>query len=383
MSNTVNNSMSNPMSERDLKSEAARDMVTNGTVLLLQKQPFYASLVLQTEIIECWTIETADIDGKTLRYSPKFVLEQSVKQMAGLLAHEVMHVAQQHHLRRGKREPVRWNVACDYAINPIILDAGMELPEGKLLDLKYEDMSAEEIYELLPKSTSKTCPCGLGDVRDAPGGQEKQDENLAEVRVKVVQAMVDAQIRGDIPDSIQRLIDQILSEKVDWREALARFVSELARNDYNFLKPSVRYLWQGLYLPKLESLETGNIIVIVDTSGSIDEDMINQFAAEITAIAGVFNIGITVIYVDAALQSIQTFEPGEEIILKPKGGGGTSFKPGYEYINKNDLRPRAVVYLTDGCCSDYPAEPDYPTLWIQYGSYHFVPPFGEKIQVAA
>ncbi len=84
--------------------EAASKMITDGKILLLQHQPFYASLALKMEFVECGEIPTADVDGKTIRYNPAFILKQNVRQVAGLLAHEVMHVALMHHTRRFTRE---------------------------------------------------------------------------------------------------------------------------------------------------------------------------------------------------------------------------------------------------------------------------------------
>src|ERR1700749_2583438 len=60
-----------------------------------------------------------------------------------------MPPALHHHVRRSGRDPKRWNVACDYAINPLLVDAGLSLPEGVLLDNRLRGMSAEQIYNLL------------------------------------------------------------------------------------------------------------------------------------------------------------------------------------------------------------------------------------------
>jgi len=88
-------------------------------------------------------------DGVSLFYNPEFVETLNAATLAGNLAHEVMHPALHHHVRRSGRDPKRWNVACDYAINPLLVDAGLSLPEGVLIDDRFRGMSAEQIYNLL------------------------------------------------------------------------------------------------------------------------------------------------------------------------------------------------------------------------------------------
>ena len=94
-------------------------------------------------------------DGVSLYYNPDFVETLNAATLAGTLAHEVMHPALHHHVRRSGRDPKRWNIACDYAINPLLVDAGLNLPEGVLLDNRFRGMSAEQIYNLLESEASQ------------------------------------------------------------------------------------------------------------------------------------------------------------------------------------------------------------------------------------
>ncbi len=137
----------------------------------------------------------------------------------------------------------------------------------------------------------------------------------------------------------------------------------------------------GLYLPMSEPTETGRIILIVDTSGSIDDELIERFGGEAKSIADTFSISLTVLYVDTEVRGVQAFKPGEDIHLKPRGGCGTDFRPGFAYIEKHKLEPRAVVYLTDGECISYPTEPGYPVFWYMFGNSYVTPPFGKVIQI--
>jgi predicted metal-dependent peptidase len=359
-------------------SEQAEQLLTFGKIELLQKHPFYASLVLKMQFVEDDSVPTACIDGETIWYNPNFLLAQNIKKVAGLLAHEVMHVAMMHHIRRYGRQHKRWNYACDYAINPILIEAGMSLPDGGLIDARYQDMSAEEIYEILPNCKTSD-PSSFGVVIDKPGSGVN-----AEIKSKgiVAQALLDAKLHKKLSPALERLMEQILQPEIDWREALARYVTEVVREDYSLSRPSVRYLFRGIYLPILESMEAGNIIILIDTSGSIDQELIDQFTAEIISLAETFSIGLTVIFVDDQVRGVQVIEQGDEIKLQAKGNGGTDFKPGFAYIEKHNLQPRAVVYLTDGYCHSYPEEPDYPVLWVQFSYGQFHPPFGDKIQIS-
>src|SRR4051794_22117135 len=118
------------------------------TALVLD-HPFFGSLLFRLKGVESRSIKTMATDGITLYYNPEFVDTLTAATLAGALAHEVLHPALHHHVRRSGREPKRWNVACDYAINPLLVDAGLNLPEGVLLDNRFRGMSAEQIYNLL------------------------------------------------------------------------------------------------------------------------------------------------------------------------------------------------------------------------------------------
>ena len=361
----------------------ASELITKGVMLLLRQQPFYASLILPMDITESTLTNTAATDGKDIIYNAAFIETLNIREVAGLLVHELLHIANFHHTRRGSRDPEKWNIACDYAINPIILEADMILPEGGLFREEFKSMTAEKIYDKLPNncSFSKLRVVNIGQVKDAPGKEGPQGAEEARVQQALSQAMLAARLRGAVSESIERLVSRALEPYIDWRSILAQFVTEIARDDYTWRKPSPRYICRRLYLPPLESLRTGGIILIVDTSGSIEGDLLDQFASEIKSIADTFNIALKVIYVDAKVNDVQDFDIGEDIQLKPKGGGGTDFRPGFDYINLHDLHPRAVVYFTDGECSRFATPPDYPVLWAQFGAADFRPPYGEVVHV--
>src|SRR5258708_9858026 len=117
------------------------------TALLLD-HPFYGSLLFRLGGRPSGSIQTMATDGVSLFYNPEFVETLNAAELAGVLAHEVMHPALQHHTRRADRDRERWNMACDYVINPLLLDAGLTLPKDVLIDHGFRGMSAKRIYDL-------------------------------------------------------------------------------------------------------------------------------------------------------------------------------------------------------------------------------------------
>ena len=355
------------------------EKIVKAKVQLVIKQPFFANLALPMDYIPDYSVKTACTNGKVIKYNPDFIESLPAEELKGLLAHEVLHIAFFHHTRRGNRDPERWNVAADYAINPLLIQSGFVLPKGALSNARYSGKTAEKIYDLLPEQPPKGGPCG--EVEDLPGNGNPQEAEST-IQTAMIRAAMIAKRRGKLPDCIDRMIKELLKPKINWREVLARFLSEIVRTDYNWKTPSPRYLHTGLYLPSLQSEEPGRIILIVDTSGSINGPLLNQFAAEVQEIANTYSTVLLVLYVDTAVQGIQEIEPDEPVRLTPKGGGGTDFKPGFEYIAENDLQPKAIIYLTDGACYSFPEDEGCPVLWAQFGDYpYFSPPFGEVLHI--
>jgi predicted metal-dependent peptidase len=366
----------------------AQQKILKAKVGLVLEQPFFATLLLRTPVVEDTTVETACTNGKRISYNPTFIDGLTLDQCKGCLAHEVLHGALLHHTRRNNRDLKKWNVACDYAINPMVLDASMQLPEGSLVDDSFKDMSVEKIFSMLPpdpppeNGNDKPDPGNCGAVEDAPANSQSEiTEQEAEMKQALAQAVAVAKRAGKLPAGMERLIQEVLEPKIHWQEVLARFITEIVRNDYSFKKPNARFLHTGFYLPTLENEEVGRVVLIVDTSGSITAEQINEFGAEMQDICNTFGIGFTVIFVDYKVANVQEFEKDEPLNLKPKGGGGTDFIPGFDYIEENDLQPKAVVYFTDGQCSSFPEAPDYPVLWAQNSGVKFNPPFGEVIKL--
>jgi predicted metal-dependent peptidase len=128
------------------------------------------------------------------------------------------------------------------------------------------------------------------------------------------------------------------------------------------------------------------LVVIVDVSGSIDNDLMARFSREIEAITHRLEAGLVLVIGDERVQRVIRFEPGGR---KParldlqkiefKGGGGTDFTPLLEEADQH--HPDIAVVLTD---LDGPARfrPRWPVIWaVPESCGAAVAPFGRKLNM--
>lgn len=373
-----------------------KDKITKARAGLILDRPFFGSLALRLRLVEDPTCKTAWTDGKHMGYNHKYIESLTLNQCKGLIAHEVMHNALAHNLRKGPREHGKWNIACDYAIDPLLIEDKMDVPDATI-NQAWRDMSAEEIYNNIPDQQgggggngNEQPQGGCGEVRQAknddgsPLTESQIQQQEQQTKIAVIQAAQQEKSlkAGKLSAGIQRLIDEILEPKADWKTILRIFVDQSAKTDYSWIKPNVRYLQSGFILPSLKSEELKPVVVAVDTSGSISKDDVNQFAAEISDILSEYQTSCTVIYCDTKVAHVEEFSSDDlPLQLNPKGGGGTDFREPFKYVEDNNLEPSCLIYLTDLCCSSYPEEPEYPTLWAQIGNYQKNVPFGEVISL--
>ena len=152
-----------------LGSSAVHPRIARQRTELVLSQPFFGALALRLNVREDPSAKTFWVDGETLGYNPTYMESLSDLEVRGVVAHEVLHVANGHCWRQGARDPDRWNDACDYAINPIVLSSGMVLPKGALVDPRYTGKSAEEIYGLLTQEAKEK--------QQQPPQQNQQPQN--------------------------------------------------------------------------------------------------------------------------------------------------------------------------------------------------------------
>jgi len=386
--------------------------------LLILDHPFFGSLLLRMKTKEDERFPTMGTDGKEIRYSKKFVKGITVEELIGVFAHEVLHVALLHHTRIKDRNQTIWNMACDLAINPILKDSGFSLPVDVLYEEKLKEKSADEIYNLLIKNAKKvsikigkegrTSLPGTGESEGGGGlpqgniigevvrpkspkdpsknASSKEIEQMEqEIKVAVQQSLNVAKMRGKVPRGLDLQIEELYDPEIPWKEVLSRFLTEKARNDYTWVKPNQRYTFHGIYLPTLESPELGEVVVAFDTSGSVSKKELTMMASEVMEILSLYQEEpeIRFIYIDAKVcghQKISASDFPEK--FEPKGGGGTNFKPAFEWLEEKGVTPNALIYFTDGYCDEFPESPEYPTLWVlTEKNKSFEPPFGETATI--
>lgn len=331
---------------------------------LILGHPFFGMLALRLRLVERTDIPTLAVDGKHVFYNPEFVLGLSDSLCRSALAHEVMHCVLAHIGRRGARDPKKWNYAGDYALNQVLQDSGFEIGKGWLLHPQYQGMSADQIYALLPDD-----PDGDGDgqspLDDIMDGDPSEIESTStDWKIAAIQAATTAKSQGKLSGSLQRFMEEAAKPQVDWRDQLRRFVTQISKDDYSWARPNRRYLSAGFYLPTLYSESMGDIVVGIDTSGSIDDKTLQTFGSEIRALtAAVRPTKVHVVYCDAEVNHVDTFGPYDEMRFAAHGGGGTAFKPVFDYVETHQLAPECVIYLTDLYGDHDFASPDCPTLW--------------------
>ncbi len=422
-------------------NDPATKLAAARTRLILDR-PFLGALVLRLPLVEAgpWC-RTSATDMKTLYYSRAYIESLSVAQVEFLLAHEALHCALTHFVRRGHRVQRKWDLACDFAINPILVNDGLRPPPQAIVMDRFENMTAEEIYPCLDDDldgetldqhlydapaegaqpgpgreppqdrgqdpaegsggAAPATPCGepqggrqdaahrpAAQLRsDATGGAEEpaplsepEREELAQKwRQVLAGAAQQAQRAGKLGGALARMVDAWLAPTLPWRALLAHYVVDRARHDYNYTRPSRR---EGeMILPSLRGAHC-DLVVAVDTSGSIAEHELSEFLAEINAIKGGLQARITLLACDARLAPDGPWvsEPWDPVRLPAlHGGGGTAFAPVFGWVDGAGLRPDALIYFTDGEAEFPAAPPPYPVLWLIKGKKPV--PWGQRIQL--
>lgn len=365
------------------------------------------------------------VDGKTVGYNLDSINGMGLPAAAGLLAKGVMHCALGHHIRRGDRNAELWQEAADLVTNPIILKSGLSLPPGAKTDPAYDGLSVEEAYRKLEQERQDqqeqsgghgpgdqggnqapgTAPARqqgkkapghgpaqapqTGEVRDMPGdapgqapGDASKTAEAEDWKVRLQQAVNSAQARGDLPAGIARAAEQALEPRVSWREELRRFFQSVARDDLSWNRPNRRFVWQGLYLPAIHSERLGPVVIAVDSSGSITQQLLDVFGSEINAcLEDARPERVHLLACDAAITHTEEITADDlPLSLRAPGGGGTDFRPVFDWVEAAGITPACLIYLTD-TEGRFPATaPGYPTLWASIKKGAGVP-FGDLLYI--
>ena len=382
---------------------------------LILDKPFLGALVLRLPLVAAdadWCPTTAT-DARACYYNPLYIRDLSLEQTEFVLAHEALHCALSHFTRRQHRVRRRWDLACDLAINPLLVKDGLKPPLGVLLADCYGGMTAEEIYPYVqdgdtagpmdrhlyddhPDERAGAGQSGAPASGHGAGGALPESRSIshappplsagererlaAQWRRYLASAAQQARQAGKLSGAMARLVGQLLQPQLPWRALLARYMTAVARDDYSYARPSRR---EGpAILPRLYGAHVA-VIVVIDTSGSITDEELGQFFSEVNAIKSQVRARLTLHACDAALapDGPWVFEPWEPFVAPRafSGGGGTRFTPVFEWLETQNYKPDLVLYFTDAL-GEFPAHaPDYPVLWLVKGNAPV--PWGQRIQL--
>lgn len=427
------------MSEID--KQAVIDKLSAARTKLILDKPFLGALVLRLPLQEAdpaWCPATGT-DAKKFYYNPEFIDILKPEETQFILAHEALHCALSHFARRQHRVKHRWDLACDYAINPILVEDGLKPPPGMIMLREYKGMSAEEIYPLLddndmtetldqhlydkednpseggqnstenpldernaspsnppnaPQDTQQKNSQGAGGGQDfdaeaasgnqappPPLSQQEAEELSVQWQQRMAGAAQQAMQAGKMSGIMKRLVEELLQPRLPWRMLLARYMSTMARDDYSYTRPSTRRGEPAIF-PSLKSSQV-NVIVGLDVSGSVSDKELQDCLSEINAIKGQMRAKVTLLACDAAIIEgfPRQFEAWEEVTLPAsiKGGGHTDFRPVFEWSAQQDQAPDILIYFTDAQGYFPTHSPNYPVIWLIKGRGKI--PFGQRIQL--
>lgn len=423
-------------------TNTVEDKLTAARTQLILDKPFLGALVLRLPLQAAdakWCPTTAT-DARRFYYNPDYVVQLNLQQLQFVLAHEALHCALSHFARRQHRHKFRWDIACDHAINPILEQDGLTPPPGVWVEKSFAGMTAEEIYpyidennsdepmdrhvyeneenqsqkdqvnDLSAPSTEDCDPQGeqqldetqrddsfKGQHQSEEAGESTPQDNelaqtpppLTETEKQTLQTQWQQRLAGAAQQALQagklggemaRMVEHLLQPQLPWRMLLARYMSMKARDDYTYMRPSRR---EGeAILPSLRSAQL-QLVVTVDISGSVSEEEIRQFLSEINALKGQMRAQIYLFACDAELAegSPWLYEPWETFTppFQLTGGGGTAFKPVFDYVEEQHLQPDLLIYFTDGEGEFPKTPPTYPVLWLIKGKKSV--PWGQRIQL--
>ena len=335
---------------------------------LINQYPFFAVLMLRLlNLQETTAVSTAATDHKNIYINPDFFETLSDDEAVFVLAHEVGHFMMDHIPRmtlykaRGFGPDLKpyvhkkFNQAGDYVINDILINAGVgSMPSIGLhnSNLATENDLVDDVYLRLP------------DPEDEGGGGNGHggfDEHLdkaqdAPTPEEVIQGIADAaaaaKSMGNMPGSLQRIVDGILNPKVDWKTLLRDQMTATMGNDSKSMRRvhRRRLAVYNIVWPGSVGFLTGGLVVGIDTSGSVSNDEMRQFLGEVQAIVeDTKPQWLKLMWVDSRVHdTIDISSPEELLDHKPQGGGGTDMGAVFETIDEENLEPETCVILTDG-----------------------------------
>ena len=360
------------------------ELLLRAKSLLTVKYPYFGMLASRLNHEPSESVSGYASNGKKFIYNVEFLERRSVEEVMFILTNAVMHHILSHQQRKLNRRGRLWQLATDYAINNLLSKSGLHIPQGANYHKEYEGMYAEEIYDALKndlnlgegdafgesgegESSSDTMSQesddsqGFANIDGIADEMDAADESQWQYAASIAQEV--AQRKGAMPLGLERFGKKVKAADVDWRFELYNAVNRHMRNNYAFMPPNKKHIHRGIALPSLTS-DTLSLCVAIDTSGSIDDQLLGAFMEEFKTIMQNFpSVKIELIIADAKVHAHHTFQGGERMDFKLKGGGGTDYRPTFDYVEANLPMTTMLLYFTDGEGSYPRIPPNYEVLW--------------------
>jgi predicted metal-dependent peptidase len=383
------------------------DRIIVARVGLLLRHPFFGNMATRLIVKNCddWC-PTAATDGRHLFYNTQFFNAMSNKEIEFVIAHEILHCVFDHITRREDRIPILHNIACDYIVNnTLVRDRIGEMVKivKCYQDFKYEGWMSEAVYDDLFKQAEENGQeylKQLGDLLDEHVDWEKEPEGkdnkkakgkdgkgegrptyskeeLKKIRDEIKENMISsaqAAGAGNTPAEVQRIIKELTEPKMNWRELLRQQIQSTIRNDYTFSRPSRKGWHTGAILPGMNFMDTIDVAIGIDMSGSIGDSQAKVFLSEVKGIMDEYkDYNIKLWCFDTAVYNEADFsgDGGEDLLdYDIQGGGGTDFMTNWEYMKEHNITPKKFIMFTDGYPFGSWGDEDYcETVFIIHGHH--------------
>jgi predicted metal-dependent peptidase len=368
-------------------------------------------------------VPTACTNGRDVKYGRAFVDGLTDAKLRGLVLHEDEGHKLHRHLEIWKWmyeiDPHLANCACDYVINIKIVDDNRqdgfaELPEGGLVDERFRGMDSAQVFNILRKEQDEQSQDdqggdsqddesgGDGEPSSSPGGgsagldehdwegaQSLSDEDKRELARDIDEAIRQgAMAAGKMGGTGNRDLDELLQPQIDWREVLREFIQNTcAGSDYStYARPNRRLMSQGIIMPSGISEQVGELVIAIDTSGSIGQRELTAFLSEVKGVCDTVKPDkLRLLYWGSSVVGDEAYDMHELDNLvkstKPMGGGGTDVNCVTQYMADEGIKPQACIVLTDGYLYSGWGDWTCPVLWAILDNKSAVPDEGKAVHI--
>lgn len=354
--------------------------ISQAKAKLLVDYPLFGTIASKLELVKNDDIQSFKSNGIKLEYNSDFFERLTHAEMEFVFANGAMHASLAHEMRKNGRSGWLWQMATDYAINDMLVENNLVRPDEAHYSKRFSGLYAEEIYaELKDDILRDELEYEADDIDDVQNqnlpSEQIQEEQLYDEFAK---AVFDSEIKsGEAPSSIERFFKLTCNGKINWRDELKAALERFHKDDYTLLPPNKKFLHMNLYIPSSIS-QRFHLVVAIDTSGSVDENLLNEFLSELNFLTNtISNYQIELLLCDDKILSHKTLYSGDILEAEIKGGGATDFRPVFEFVERELEDVKLLIYFSDLEGIFAKEEPNYVVKWVSPKEADV--PFGEVI----